>query len=75
MINFYHHYSISMPTLVAGRIYMINFYHHYSISMPTLVAGGILFVSFFLLFVYILKFVSFLLENEYGRFRLLRHTV
>ena len=28
----------------------------------------------FLLFVYILKFVSFLLENEYGRFRILRHT-
>ena len=62
------------------KVYMINFYHHYSISGPTLVAGGILLrqqvlVSFFLLFVYILKFVSFLLENEYGRFRLLRHTV
>ena len=59
---------------------MINIYHHYSVSGPTLVADGILcrlqvFVSFFLLFVYILKFVSFLLENEYGRFRLLRHTV
>ena len=59
---------------------MINVYHHYSFSGPTLVAGGILFrletfVSFFLLFVYILKFVSFLLENKYGRFRLLRHTV
>ena len=33
------------------------------------------FRAIFLLFVYILKFVSFLLENEYGRFRLLRHTV
>ena len=59
---------------------MINFCHHYSFSGSTLVAGGILFrfevlVSFFPLFVYILKFVSFLLENEYGRFRLLRHTV
>ena len=31
--------------------------------------------SIFLLFVYILKFVSFLLVNEYGRFRLLRHIV
>ena len=28
----------------------------------------------FLLLVNILKFVSFVLENEYGRFRLLRHT-
>ena len=27
------------------------------------------------LFLYILKFVSFLLENEYGRLRLLKHTV
>ena len=59
---------------------MIYFYHHYSFSGPTLDAGEILFrlevfVSFFLLFVYILKFLSFLLENEYGQFRLLRHTV
>ena len=57
---------------------MINFYDHYSICGPTLVVGGILFRYFraiFLLFVYILKFVSCLLENEYGRFRLLRHTV
>ena len=50
---------------------MINFYHHYIISWPTLVAGGILFrkqvfMSFFLLYVYILRFVSFLLEKEYG---------
>ena len=46
---------------------MINFYHHYSFSGPILVAARILFrfevfESFFLLFVYILKFVSFLLE-------------
>ena len=56
---------------------MINFYDHCSICGPTLVAGGI-FLSFraiFRLFVYILKFVSFLLENEYGRFRLLRHII
>ena len=33
------------------------------------------FRAIFLLFVYILKFVNFLLENEYGRFRLLRHSV
>ena len=33
------------------------------------------FRAIFLLFVYILKFVCFLLENEYGRFKLLRHTV
>ena len=30
---------------------------------------------FFFLSLYILKFVSFLLENEYGRLRLLKHTV
>ena len=62
------------------KVYTINYYHHYSISGPTLVAGGIdfrkqVFVSFCLLFVYILKFVCFLLEKEYGRLRLLRHTV
>ena len=63
------------------KVYMFNFYHHNSICGPTVVAGGIffrllVFVSFFLLFIiYILKFVSFLLENEYGRFRRLRHTV
>ena len=33
------------------------------------------FRAIFLLFVYILKIVSFLLENEYGRFRMLRHKV
>ena len=59
---------------------MINFYHRYSFSGSTFVADRILFryevlMSFFRLFVYILKFVSFMLENEYGRFRLLRHTV
>ena len=58
---------------------MTNFYDYYLICGPTLVAGGIRFkISFrdiFLLFVYILKFVSFLMENEYGRFRFLRHTV
>ena len=59
---------------------MINFYPHHSISGPTLVAGWNsfrkeVFVPFFLLFVYILKFVSFLVEKEYGRLRLLRHTV
>ena len=48
---------------------MINFYHHYSISGPTLIAGGIdfrlqVFVSLFLLFVYILLFVSFLLKTN-----------
>ena len=59
---------------------MINFHDHYSICGPTLVGGGILFrlTSFraiFLLFVHILKLVSFLLEKEYGRFSLLRHIV
>ena len=52
---------------------MINFYDHYSICGPTLVAGGIFPSLFFL--AYILKFVSFLLENEYGQFKLLRRTV
>ena len=56
------------------KVYMINVRHHYSISGPSLVAGGILFMSFFL-FLYILKLVRFLLENECGRFRFLKHTV
>ena len=53
------------------KVYMITFYDHYLICGPTIKS----FHTIFLLFVYILKFVSFLLENEYGRFRLLRHTV
>ena len=62
------------------KVFMINFCHHYSTSGHSLVAGGILFrqqifVPFIFLFLYILKFVSFLLENEYGHFRLLKHTV
>ena len=46
---------------------MTNFYENYSICGRTLGADGLPFRAIFLHFVYILKFVSFLLENKYGR--------
>ena len=59
---------------------MINSYPHYLISGHIFVTVGILFtfqvfMPFSLLFQYNLKFESFKLEIEYGRFRLLHHTV
>ena len=53
------------------KVYKINVYHHYSTSRHSLVVSGIripikkAFMPFFFLFLYILKFGSFLLVYSY----------
>ena len=53
---------------------MINFYHYYSISGLPLVAVNT-FCSIFLSFSMHFEICQFSTKNEYGRFRLLKHSL